>query len=191
MDEFLEFTKKLNDYAKNNQNIHEEITDDDIILAVYYIDNIAIYRDIDVLVFLSAMNLCNAYAKSYKTHDIYRFKKDIGTLIHIINKSEIANTKVCLTNDKGQLYIFQIGDIQFSFHDSKKETINEFYQKDMVWDGIRKQPCAKTLFKTIVASPLSRECKSMFGDNIHEFATKLIADYHSNKITLEEILNSI
>ena len=187
----FELTSELNEYAKNYQDNHEIINKEDIIKAIYYIDNLFINNELDVLIYLLSLNLFNAYAKQETNHDIYKFKKSIGTLINIINNKNIANIKICQTNNNGNLYIFQIGNIQFSFHDEKKVTINEFYYQEMTWDGIKKQPCAKTIFNNCLDNKLTNTCITTTGKPIKLLINKLIADYHNNILSFEEIINNI
>ena len=85
----FELTNELNGYAKKYNSANEIIDKEDIIKAIYFIDNLYIDNEIDVLVFLLSLNLCNAYAKQIDNHDIYKFKKDIATLIKIINERNI------------------------------------------------------------------------------------------------------
>ena len=186
-----ELTLLLNEYAKNYHGETEIITEEDIIKAIYYIDNLFINNELDVLIYLSALNLCNSYAKQIDNHDIYKFKKDIATLINIINERNVPNVHVCETNNNGNLYIFQVSNIQFSFHDEKKVTINEAYHKDMTWDGIRKQPCAKTLFDKSINNNLATRCITTTGKPITVLVNKLIEDYHNKILTFDEIIDSI
>ena len=146
MNELLDFTNELNEYAKNYDKDNEVMDKEDIIRAIYTINNLFVKSEEDVLLFLASLNLCNAYAKQEGNHDIYKFKKDIATLTKILYGKNMANINICETNDKGNLYIFTVGNIQFSYHDEKKVDIDPFYYKEMVWDKIRKQPCAKTIF---------------------------------------------
>ena len=164
----LELTKELNEYAKNNQDKYDFMLEEDLNKALYYIDNLEINNDIDVLVFLLAMNLCNAYSKKVDNHNIYKFKKSIGTIIHVLNNRHIDNINICRIQDKGSLYIFKIGNIQFSFHDEKVIEIDPFYHLDMVWDGIKKQPSAKTLFYMVIDNPITDNCRQRFGGLIKD-----------------------
>ena len=134
-----ELTMLLNEYAKSYHGENEVISDEDFIRAMYYLDNLYIGKDIDVLIYLTALNLCNSYAKQCKDHDIYKFKKDIGTIIDILNDHFIPNIGICMTSDKGNLYIFRVHNITFSFHDEKKVEIKAEYLEDMKWDEIKKQ----------------------------------------------------
>lgn len=191
MNEIIDLTDKLNEYAKNYNRENEIIDEEDIIRAIYYIDNLYINNELDALVFLLSLNLCNAYAKQEANHDIYRFKKDIKTFIDVINKQRIPNLKLFMTNDKGNMYIFKVGHIQFSFHDEKKVDINEFYIQDMTWDTIKKQPCAKSLLEMCLDNKLTNYEITMTGKPIKILINRLIDDYHKNLFTLEEIIDNI
>lgn len=191
MDELNIFTKALNDYAKEHSSEFEDILEDDFIKAVYYIDNLYIANEWDVLTFLSCLNLCNAYAKEFKNHDIYRFKKDIATIIEILNDHHIPNIKMYMTNDKGNMYIFQIANIQFTFHDEKIVPIDEYYQKEMSWDGVRKQLAASTIFNNCIENKNTVRQITTMGKPIKILVNKLIEDYHNKVLTFEEILDSI
>ena len=82
-------------------------------------------------------------------------------------------------------------NIQFSFHDEKIIDINEFYYEDMVWDGIRKQPCAKTLFAKCLCDELTNTCITTMGKPIKILIQKLIDDFHHGIITFDEIIENI
>ena len=190
MDELNIFTNVLNEYARDYHKDNEVITKEDIIKAIYYIENLYIQNEWDVLTYLSSLNLFNAYAKTVKEHDIYKFKKDIGTLINILNECKIPNIKICNTNDKGNLYIFKIGNIQFSFHDEKIINIDSFYQSDMVWDRVKKQPCASTIFNNCTDNKNVLSQVTTTGKPIKILINKLIDDYHKKILTFDEIIEN-
>lgn len=190
MNNFIEFTKELNDYAKNYNLDKEIILEEDIIKAIYYINNLFIENELDVLIFLSSMNLCNTYIKQNKDNISYSFKKGISTLINIVNEYKINNLKISKTNDSGNLYIFELGYIQFSFHDDKKVEIDNYYYKELKWDGIRKQPCAKTLFEKIINNDLSKKALTMNGENIYDNINELINNYKNNRLSFKDIINN-
>jgi hypothetical protein len=186
-----ELTMLLKEYAKNYSGEVEIIEDDDFIRALYYLDNLFINSEIDVLIYLSAMNLCNSYAKQHKEHDIYKFKKEIGTIIDILNDHNIPNVKVCMINNEGNLYIFKVNNITFSFHDEKKVEISKEYYEEMKWDGIKKQPCAKTLFDKSINNVLANRSITTTGKPISLLANKLVEDYHNKVLTFEEIIENM
>lgn len=189
MNSFINFTKELNNYAKNYNLDNEIISNEDIILAIYYINNLYIETELDVLIFLSALNLCNAYIKQNKDNISYSFKKGIGTLIKIANENHFNNLKIYEINNSGNLYIFQIGYLQFSFHDEKKIEIDKYYYQELKWDGIKKQPCAKTIFKRIINNDLFKQALTMQGENIYNKSNELLTSYKNNKISFEDIIN--
>ena len=191
MEEFNIFTNVLNEYANDYKKEPEEISEDDFIKAIYYLDNLYIGNEWDVLTYLSSLNLCNAYAKKMDDHDVYKIKKDIGTLIDILNDHHIPNIKMCMTKDKGNMYIFKVGNIQFSFHDEKVLEIDEYYQEEMKWDGVKKQACASTIFNNCAYNKHANTQITTMGKPITILINKLIEDYHRGVLTFDEILDSI
>mgnify|MGYP003296384579 CR=1 FL=1 len=143
--DFIKYTNELNNLAKKNQEQIEIIEEEDIIRAVAYLNNIYIQDTGDCLIFLSALNVCNTYVKQENSKIGYSFKKGIKYLIDILNYRDIPNIYIDCDKNNGTLYLFQIGNIQFSLHDEKKTEIKEKYLKELSWDGIKKQRCAKKL----------------------------------------------
>ena len=190
MNSFISFTNELNDYAKNYTGEREIIGKEEIILAKYYINNLYIENEIDVLIFLSAMNLYNAYIKQNKYTITYSFKKNIGTLIKTINECQFNDIKICESIDLGHTYIFTIGNIQFSFHDEKRIEIDNRYIQDIKWDAIKKQPCAKTLFLRIINNDEAKLSLTTTGENIYEKSNELLENYKQNKVSFEDIINN-
>lgn len=187
---FLEYTKKLNDLAVNYQKEPEEIDDIDIAKAIYYLNNIYIEQIGDCLIYLSSLNLCNTYVKQTKSKIGYRFKKGIEYFIDILNHKQIDNIYINCTNNNGMLYIFQIGNIQFSFHDEKKVEINDKYLKDITWDGIKKQPCAKSIFNSVIQNKIQVTNKTYRGKNLEEKIKRTEENYKDGKITIEELIKN-
>ena len=107
--------------TEDTDELVKEITEEDIIKAIAYINNIYIDDTGDCLIFLSALNLCNAYVKQNNSKITYSFKKGIEYIIDILNYRRLKNIYI---NRSSNLFIFQIGHIQFSFHDEKKVEIN-------------------------------------------------------------------
>ena len=66
----IDFTNELNEYAKGYNKENEIIDKEDIIRAIYTINNLFVKSEEDVLLFLASLNLCNAYAKQVDNHDI-------------------------------------------------------------------------------------------------------------------------
>lgn len=186
--EFLEYTKELNKLAINLQDNDEIIAEEDIIKAIFYINNMYIDDTGDCLIFLAALNLCNAYVKYDRKNIGYSFKKGIEYLISVLNIRDIKDIYVNKVNNDGALYLFQIGDIQFSFHDEKNVVINDKYLKELTWDGVRKQKCAKAIFDSVINNKLRVTNKTYRGKNILEKLEQLLDNYRTKKIDVKDLL---
>lgn len=187
--EFIKYTKELNNLAKNHQDELETILDDDIIRAVTYLNNIYIDNTGDCLIFLSALNLCNTYVKQNNSKIGYSFKKGIKYLIDVLNYRDIQDVYIDCNKNNGTLYLFQIGDIQFSFHDEKKVEINKKYLKELSWDGIRKQKCAKSIFYSTINNNLRVTNKTYRGKKLKEKVEKTIQQHNEEKSNIKELIS--
>lgn len=186
--EFLEYTKELNELAISLQDNEEVISLEDVIKAVFYINNMYIEDTGDCLIFLAALNLCNAYVKYDRKNIGYSFKKGIEYLIDVLNNRCIKDIYVNNVNNGGKLYLFQIGEIQFSFHDEKNVIVEERYLKDLVWDGVRKQKCAKAIFDSVVKNKLRVTNKTYRGKDLSEKLDKVLDNYKTKKIDSDDLL---
>ena len=186
--DFINYTKELNNIAKNNQNEFEMITEEDAIKAITYLNNIYIEDVGDCLIYLSALNLCNTYVKQTNSKIGYTFKKGIKSLIDTLNYRNISDIYISREKNNGTLFLFQIGDIQFSFHDEKTVEINEKYLKDLSWDGVKKQKCAKTLFNQAINNEIRTTNKTYRGKNLKEKVQKSIENYKNKKINIKDLL---
>lgn len=186
--EFLNYTRELNELAKKYQDSNEIISDDDLIKAIFYLNNMYINDTGDCLIFLASLNLCNAYLKQDKNKISYSFKKGIEYLIQVLNNRDIKDIFVSYTNDNGKLYIFQIGNIQFSFHDEKIIEINEKYLRELSWDGIRKQRCAKVIFDSTIKNKLRVTNNTYRGKKISDKLEKVLDNYKNKKVNIGDLL---
>ena len=152
------------------------------------LNNIYINDTGDCLIFLSALNLCNTYVKQTKSKIGYSFKKGIKYLVDTLNYRDIKDIKIGRSKDNGTLYLFQIGDIQFSFHDEKNVEINKKYIKELVWDGIKKQKCAKSIFNSSITNNLRVTNKTYRGKNLKEKIEKTIENYKNEKVNIKELI---
>lgn len=187
--EFLDYTKKLNDLVISLQDKEEIISDEDIIKAIFYMNNMYIDNAGDCLIFLSALNLCNAYVKQNNSKISYTFKKGIEYIINVLNYRDIKDIYINCSNNDGKLYIFQIGNIQFSFHDEKKVEINERYLKEISWDGIRKQKCAKTIFDSAINNKICVTNITYRGKDLCEQLEKMLDNYKLGNIKFEDLIH--
>ena len=185
--EFLDYTKKLNKLATELQDDNEIISDEDIIKAIYYLNNMYIGNTGDCLIFLSALNLCNAYVKNNKDKISYTFKKGIGYILEVLNYRDINDIYINCCNDKGKLYIFQIGDIQFSFHDEKNVVIRDKYLKELSWDGVRKQKCAKVVFESAINNRIRVTNMTYRGRILDEKVMEMLNNYRNCKIKFDDL----
>ena len=186
---FLEYTRKLNKLAIELQEEQEIITEEDIVKAITYLNNILIEDTGDCLIFLSALNLCNAYVKQNNSKITYAFKKCIEYILEILNHKYIEDIYISKSKNNGTLFIFQIGEIQFSFHDEKSVQINEKYLKDLSWDGIKKQKCAKSIFNSVINNKLRVTNETFRGNNLQEKVARTLENYNQQKVELSELLS--
>lgn len=185
---FLEYTKELNELVINFGDKEEIIDEEDLIKAIFYMNNMYIDDTGDCLIFLSALNLCNSYVKQDKSRIGYTFKKGIEYIINVLNYRDIKDIYVGNSNNNGNLYIFQIGDIQFSFHDEKKVEINEKYLKDLSWDGVRKQKCAKYIFEMAIKNEIRVTNKTYRGNQLNKKLDEMLENYRMKKTNVRELL---
>lgn len=186
--DFSKYTDKLNKYVLSNQIEKEEVLEEDIIMAISYINNIDINDCGDCLIFLSAINLCNAYVKQDNSKIGYYFKKCVTKFIEVLNEKDISNIYVNRVSDKNTLYIFQVSNIQFSFHDEKKVDINNKYNKKLKWDGIRKQNCAKTIFLSAINNNINVSNKAKDGSDLNMKIANILDNYYKEIVDIQDLL---
>lgn len=185
---FEVYTDNLNEIVKKMQTEKELIEDIDVIRAIGYINNIYINNIGDCLIFLSAINLCNAYVKQNDSKIDYYFKKCITKFIEMLNDRDISNVYVNKIKDNSTLYLFQVSNIQFSFHDEKIVDIDSKYLRDLNWDGIRKQNCAKTIFLSAINNNIDVSNKSIDGSDLNLKILNILDDYYNKKVNIEDLL---
>ena len=185
--DFLNYTEELNRLAIGLQNSEEIILEEDIIKAMFYLNNMDIKDTGDCLIFLACLNLCNAYVKQDGCKISYSFKKGIGYIINILNNNNISDVYVGIVNNNGKLYLFQIGNIQFSFHDEKIVYIDSGYLKELSWDGVRKQKCAKALFDSVINNKIRVSNITYTGDDIDYRLEEFLDDYRDKKVDVDKL----
>ena len=184
---FLEYTKELNDNAIGLSNSKEVILEEDLVRAIGYLNNIYIKDIGDCLIFLSALNLCNAYVKNNKSKFSYYFKMGIEILIGILNCNYVEGIYISTSKNNGNLYIFQVGNIQFSFHDEKNVLIDDRYIKELSWDGVRKQNCAKSIFESSINNKICVSNMTFRGKKLDDKVSRLVDNYKCGKIKIDDI----
>lgn len=157
---------KVNDMCRSLQETEKEYVNDDIAFeALVTIKNMRIEDAGDVLLFCGAMNLLNTYVKQKSSRLGYGFKQNMHYLTNILLNLDGDDVYIDYQDD-GSLLVVQIYQIQFSFHYIRKKSeiislCNSGHRKDLLWDGIRKQNCAVTLYKAVWGNNI-RTCNLTF-----------------------------
>jgi len=188
--EFIKYNKKLNEIAlsKQKETQLELLDEEDAIKAITYLNHMLIEDTGDCLIFLSALNLCNAYVKQNNSKITYSFKKCIEYFLEVVNYKNIKDLYVYKDKNNGTLFIFQIGEIQFSFHDEKPVEINKQYIKELSWDGIKKQKCSKTIFNSSIENKIRVTNKTYRNQNLHEKVLKTLENYKQEKTDINDLI---
>ena len=167
----------------------EYITDDEAIAAINIL-NFAKYNKVpDVFLGCAAYNLLNVYVKQ-KTSGLsckfHRFIHEILKGVEDVNQPKTIRLSYD-ASDNLKLLIVSFWDFQFSFQnitftDQVKTLLSK---KPIEWDGIRKQKCAGTIFKTVFDSAwISNE--TLGGDNLHEFINREIDVFYEDGYSVKD-----
>ena len=128
----------------------EIVTDVDALGALIVLNFIKYEKVPDAFLAISALNLLNRYVKQKDSRIGYQFR------IHLINVlkgiEDIDQRKSILLGydvSRDNLLIIQFWNFQFSFKSEKlTEQVKQLLsKKNIYWDGIKKQPCSKTIFQ--------------------------------------------
>ena len=126
----------------------EIVTDVDALGALIVLNFIKYEKVPDAFLAISALNLLNRYVKQKDSRIGYQFR------IHLINVlkgiEDIDQRKTILLGydvSRDNLLIIQFWNFQFSFKSEKlAEQVKQLLsKKNIYWDGIKKQPCSKTI----------------------------------------------
>ena len=172
MDNLIEFTKLVSQKVLKVQQlgIKELVEKENVLKAFYYVHNNCLKSAADVLQFCASMNLLNTYVKQDDRDLSYRFKGVINRLFIGLYRNDISNISIDFQKDSNSLVIIQIADLQFSFHAIKETDIltkllsSKYYCGSILWDGIRKQMAANTVYKMI--ENFSASNRGISDDNI-------------------------
>ena len=188
-----EYTKALNDTCKNLQGSEKEFVPDEKAYEAYcVVKNMHISDAGDVLLFCASMNLLNTYVKQKNSKISYKFKKDIHYMTNVLLNLNISDVFIDYQENEA-LLVVQIFEIQFSFHfvRKKKEIIQlckSHHYKELLWDGIRKQKCALSLFESVRKNQI-RTCGVTFrGKPLDAKINKMLAIYLDGKSSFEELI---
>lgn len=187
-----EYYNRINETIIELQaNDKEWIEDVMAVKAYYIIKNIFIENVHDVFLFCSALNLLNTYVKQDKKIG-YQFKLELNYLLAVLKNNKIEGISIDYQNNNGNLLVIDILGVQFSFHNPKitnelKRIIGSDYKKDITWDGIRKQQCARTVFELAISCP-NRTNSTFRGKDLDKCVERLIENYQNNKISFAKIV---
>lgn len=101
------------------QNIKEPeiVSDIDVVKAYLILYHAQIDNEYDAYLFLASINLLSTYAKQNKKKISYSFKSRLFFLNELLAYNDFNNIKVSYFYTKASsLYMVQVFDVQFSFH---------------------------------------------------------------------------
>lgn len=168
----------------------EIVSDIDCVKAYLVLYHAQINTTSDVYLFLAAINLLSTYAKQNKKKISYSFKSRLFFLNDLLIHNEFNDIKVSYFYTKASsLYMFQIKDVQFSFHNVILEKATwdllKKYQAQLSWDGIRKQMCAVTAFNVALKkedlTKLTRNYEDLF-----IYMDSVIKDFNDGKVIISK-----
>ena len=174
------------------KNIKEQeiINDIDVVKAYSILYHALIENEEDVYLFLSCINLLSTYAKQNKKKISYSFKSRLFILNELLAYNDFNNIKVSYFYTKASsLYMVQVFDIQFSFHNVIIEKgawdLLKKYQAQLSWNGIRKQMCAVTCFNTILNNTnLTRKTRDY--QDLFEYMDSKIIEFNNGQIRIDK-----
>ena len=174
------------------QNIKEPeiVSDIDVVKAYLILYHAQIDNEYDAYLFLASVNLLSTYAKQNKKKISYSFKSRLFFLNELLAYNDFNNIKVSYFYTKASsLYMVQVFDVQFSFHNVIIEKgawdLLKKYQAQLSWDGIRKQMCAVTCFNTILNNDkLTKKTRDYL--DLFEFMDSKIKDFNNGLIKIDK-----
>ena len=168
----------------------EIVSDIDVVKAYIILYHAQILNDSDVYLFLASINLLSTYAKQNKKKISYSFKSRLFFLNELLAYNDFPNIKVSYFYSKAStLYMVQVKDVQFSFHNVIIEKgawdLLKKYQAQLSWDGIRKQMCAETVFNTALnKKDLTNQTRDY--QNLKDYMEVKIRDFNNGKIRIDK-----
>jgi hypothetical protein len=188
-----------------NNSKEEEIEAKQAKKAYLLLKTMALNTKEDYFLFLSAINLLNAYTKKDYATDEFKKAYSHKQYIEQAINSAIMDEKEILTfshnkDGKGGVLIVNIDDVQFSFHSvlpsAKMQLVmrdNLFEHEQEKWSGIRLQPVASSLFEdSIKLNNLSQQTivgctvKALLDEVDEEFAASENEQTNEEKIIQED-----
>lgn len=179
-DELKNFEKTV--LELQNTAEREVIPEEDVVKSLVILNYISYEKVPDAFLGCAALNLLNTYVKQKDSKLGYRFRRHLYNLlkgIDDINQIKTINVFYDISKSNGMLMIVFWG-FQFSFHGEKNtEMIKKLQKKrDMEWDGIKKQLCAKTIFEFALSTSWISN-KTQNNSDLRELVISEIADYRN------------
>jgi len=182
LDDFLITVKELNNLSEPEYIEHKDA------LSALIILNYARYNSVaDVFLGTAALNMLNRYVKQPNTHITYQFRIH---LTNILKGIEDLNNEgsIIIGYDASQNRMLSINfeRFQFSFQAINfTSQIQRLVSKNHIeWDGIRKQPCSKTIFNyALNNSHISNV--TMNGESLLHLITDEVTGYDNGDYTIK------
>lgn len=180
---FSEEINKIQIIAISKQHIeaYENIRDIDVVIALNILNYIEYLNIADIFLGCASVNLINTYVKQNNAKLNYEFRLHLINILKGIDKVGDDSIKVVYDDSKQlKILMIQIENFQFSF---KFERLSQLISKlsrgnNILWDGIRKQVCAKTIF-TFALKSTNISNLTRFGKNLRELINQEEENYNN------------
>lgn len=151
---YFEQLKSLVLKLKDANIPEEEILEKDVVRALSVLNYIAYLSVADIFLGCAAVNLLNAYVKRKDSKVSYSFKCHLGPILNAIARLRPLFVTVGYDNSRNW-HMLQIDfkGFQFSYKAIKQsDFVKQLSGKALEWDGVRKQPYARTIFDFALSS---------------------------------------
>jgi hypothetical protein len=179
---FDEFASTENRYFYLLQmNDAEVVSEYDKLLASTVLSHANVETVGDCYLYCASINLMSAYVKQNRLKD-YRFKQNIEYFLASIAYYVPGLVRVSIQNDiNTSLLVVNISTIQFSFHSVKIPPYLSSIFRDLwdsqdiiMWDEIRKQHCAVSLFHSALNAKQYLSDKTVKGNSLSEILNRRV-----------------
>ena len=181
--DLLEFRDKISN-MQESAIPKEIIAEEDIVKAMILLNLISYQKIADVFLGCAAINLVNSYVKQDNPKLGYNFKRHLIELlkgVEDINQPKTIQIDYDNRNNQ-QILMIVIWNFQFSYKFIRySEQIKKLQSpKVLEWDGLRKQPYAKTIFDFALSSPFITQ-ETLGGNNLMQKLNDEVELYKSGK----------
>lgn len=167
----------------------EIIEEEEIVSALIVLNLLAYHQIADVFLGCAAINLINRYVKQQNCKLNYQFKRHIINLLKGIEDIREPGTIVVgYDNSEGNaVLLISIWDFQFSYKSIRYSDQIKMIQGTMgdTWDGLRKQPYAKTIFQFAFESPYLSN-KTLGDNDLKEKISEELALYRNGSYLFKD-----